>query len=127
MVGEGQIDAWPEPWLRPHLDVLRQSVQVGFRFLHLPRFDNVLAVQGLRVSHGAMDMFKASAADDAIAARFRVEDLELGSPPAVWHKHGRVDDVVTALLELPPHGALGAPRLARSPVSDLWVPGNALL
>ncbi|MCI2423466.1 hypothetical protein MOQ72_39250 [Saccharopolyspora sp. K220] len=115
-----------ESWLRPHLDALRASVQAGFRFLHLPSVGNVLAVQGMRVSHGAMDMFQASAADDAIAARFRIEDLELGSPPAVWHKRGPVADVVPALLELPPHDSPGAPRLAGSPVSDLWLPGDAL-
>ncbi|PKW13700.1 hypothetical protein A8926_1252 [Saccharopolyspora spinosa] len=73
-----------------------------------------------------MDMFMASAADDAIAARFRIEDLELGSPPAVWHRHGPVADVVPALLELPPHNSPGAPRLARSPVSELWLPGDPL-
>ncbi|MGP4019077.1 hypothetical protein [Saccharopolyspora sp. 5N708] len=125
MVGALQIDAWPEPWLRPHLDALRASVQAGFRFLHLPRFDDVLAVQGLRVSHGAMDMFRARSADDALAARFRIEDLERGSPPAVWHRYGSVADVVMELLGLPPHGAANAPSLARARL-DLWVPGDAL-
>jgi hypothetical protein len=84
----------PDPWLVPHLAALRASVRAGFRFRfrHLPRFDDVLVVQGHRVSHGAMDMFRASSADDTIAARFRVEDLETRSAPTVWHRHGPVAD-----------------------------------
>jgi hypothetical protein len=115
----------PEPWLVPHLDALQASVRAGFRFLHLPRFDNVLVVQGFRVGCGAMDMFRASSAEEAIAARFRVEDLETGSPPALWHLYGPVADVVYALLELPLHGTPGAPALARS--RALWIPGDDLL
>ncbi|WP_235883520.1 hypothetical protein [Saccharopolyspora elongata] len=118
-------DMRPDPWLVPHLDALRASVLAGFRFLHLPRFDDVLVLQGLRIAHGAMDMFRASSADDALAARFRVEDLESSSPQAVWHRYGPVAEAVRALLELPPHGSPGAPSLARS--RSLWLPGDDLL
>lgn len=72
-----------------------------------------------------MDMFRASSADDALAARFRVEDLESSSPQAVWHRYGPVAEAVRALLELPPHGSPGAPSLARS--RSLWLPGDDLL
>ena len=116
------IDPQHDATLRPHLDAIQASMRAGFRFRHLPGFDNVLAVQGFRVACGAMDVYLARAPDDSLAARFRIDDLEFGSPPALWHRHGAVADVVTALLELPAHGTPGAPNMARSPATDLWVP-----
>src|SRR2546421_447181 len=113
-------DTRPEPWLLPHLEAIQASVRAGFRFRHLPGFDNVLAVQGFRVACGAMDVYLARAPDDSLAARFRIDDLEFGSPPALWHRNGAVADVVTELLELPAHGTPGAPNTARSPATDLW-------
>ena len=112
-------------WLRPHMQAIEASLRVGFQFRHLPTLDNLLAVQGIRVASGAMDIFMASSATDALAARFRVEDLERGTPPALWHRHGSVAEVVFKLLELPPHGTAGAPVLAAAPISDLWVPPSA--
>lgn len=117
----------PEPWLWPHLRAVEASVRAGFRFSHLPDVDNLLAVQGFRVHHGAMDMFLARSAFDALAARVRVEDLDFHwSPPPLWHARGAVADVVTELLELPPHGSPGAPTLAGSRPSDLWIPGDVV-
>ncbi len=115
-----------EGLFRPHLEAIRASVRAGFRFLHLPDPSKVLAVQGFRVAHGAMDVYLTRSTDDALAARFRLEDLEYGSPPALWHRHGAVAGVVTALLKLPAHGTPGAPSLARSSAADLWIPGSAL-
>ncbi|MGI8309655.1 hypothetical protein [Saccharopolyspora hattusasensis] len=98
----------------------------GFRFVHLPGFDDVLAVQGWRVDHGAMDMFLVRAPLDALASRVRVEDLNFaGASPTLWEKSGAVADVVMELLGLPTHGSPGAPMLAQSR-SLLWVPGDAL-
>lgn len=111
-----------EAWLRPHLEAVRASVRAGFQFRHLPSPGNLLAVQGFRVRSGAMDMFLARSADDALAARFRLADLDGGGPPALWHQHGAVADVVSALVELPAHGTAGAPRLARARTSELWIP-----
>ncbi|WP_246869003.1 hypothetical protein [Saccharopolyspora sp. ASAGF58] len=116
-----------EPWLRPHLAALEASVRSGFRFTHLPKVDSVLAVQGFRVREGAMDMFLARSAFDALAARVRVEDLEFhASPSPLWHARGAVADVVMELLGLPPHGSPGAPTVTCSRPSDLWVPGDVL-
>lgn len=71
------------------------SVRAGFRFSYLPALDGVLAVQGIRVRHGAMDMYLARSASDALAARVRVDDLEFhSSPPPLWHARGAVADVV---------------------------------
>ncbi|MGW5644861.1 hypothetical protein ACWEV3_34725 [Saccharopolyspora sp. NPDC003752] len=112
---------------RAAIEAVEASARAGFRFRHLPTLDNLLAVQGIRVSAGAMDMYMAEAPGKAIGARFRIEDLELDrTPPALWHRHGPVPDVVFGLLELPPHGSPGAPTLARSCPSGLWVPGDVL-
>ncbi|WP_263252108.1 hypothetical protein [Saccharopolyspora rosea] len=68
-------------------------------------------------------MFRARSAHDAVGARFRADDLERGSPSAVWHRSGSVAEVVAGLLELPPHGTPGgAPGLAHERAPDLWLP-----
>ncbi|GAA4840249.1 hypothetical protein GCM10025787_21350 [Saccharopolyspora rosea] len=94
----------------------------GFRFRHLPSTGDIAEVQGFRVEHGAIDIFRARSADDALGARFRVEDLERGSSAALWHRCGPVADVVTELLALPPHDTGGAPGLAAVRAPDLWLP-----
>ncbi|MEV0049785.1 hypothetical protein AB0H34_04715 [Saccharopolyspora shandongensis] len=116
-----------EAWLRPHLGAVEASVRAGFRFSYLPTLDGVLAVQGFRVLDGAMDMYLARSAFDALAARIRVDDLEFhASPSPLWHARGAVADVVMELLGLPPHGSPGAPVLALSRPSELWVPGDSV-
>lgn len=116
----------PEAWLRPHFGALEASVRAGFRFTYLPALDDVLAVQGIRVQDGAMDMYLAQSAFDALAARVRIDDLEFHtSPSPLWHARGAVADVVMELLALPPHGSPGAPSLARTRPSELWIPGDS--
>ncbi|MGI8308722.1 hypothetical protein [Saccharopolyspora hattusasensis] len=116
----------PEAWLRPHLGAVEASVRAGFRFSYLPAVDGVLAVQGIRVRHGAMDMYLARSASDALAARVRVDDLEFHSSPPLWHARGAVADVVMELLGLPPHGSPGAPALTLSRPSELWIPSDSV-
>ncbi|QUG99463.1 hypothetical protein HUO13_00380 [Saccharopolyspora erythraea] len=111
--------------LDPHLEAVRASVRAGFRFRHLPDADDVHALQGFRVLSGAMDVYLARAADDALAARYRLEDLQSPSPAALWHRQGTVAEVVTALLELPEHGTPKAPKLAHARPEGLWVPHRA--
>lgn len=92
-----------------HLGVIAATVRAGFRFRYLPSLAEIVAVQGFRVRGGAMDVYLVRAEDDALAARFRVEDLEDPTPQAIWHRRGSVADVVAELLELPAHGTPGAP------------------
>lgn len=100
-----------------HLEAIRASVRAGFRFRHLPTGqEDEFVLQGFRVENGVMDTFLTYAADDAVAARYRVSDLELPDPPALWRRDGPVDEVVLALLALPAHGARGSPAAAGFPV-----------
>lgn len=100
-----------------HLAAIRASVHAGFRFRHLPAGrDDEFVLQGFRVENGVMDTFLTYAADDAVAARYRVADLELPDPPALWRRDGPVDEVVLALLALPAHGARGSPMAGGFPV-----------
>jgi hypothetical protein len=123
MTGEHKTEAW----LRSHLGAIEASVRAGFRFSYLPGLDDVVAVQGIRVQHGAMDMYLARSAFDALAARIRVDDLEFHrSPPPLWHTRGAVADVVMELLGLPSHGSPGAPTLAHFRPSDLWIPSDSV-
>ncbi|MBK1788233.1 hypothetical protein [Prauserella cavernicola] len=59
---------------------------------------------------------------EAVAARFRAGAYPSGDP--VWQEHGTVADVIAALLELPPHGAPGAPTTTRRAPSSLWLPSG---
>ncbi|GAA4840232.1 hypothetical protein GCM10025787_21320 [Saccharopolyspora rosea] len=115
--------AAPEAWLRPHIEALETSVRHGFRFQHLPNIGEIAEVLGFRVERDTIDVFRARSAEDALGARFRVEDLEHGSSPAaLWHRSGPVAEVIAELLALPAHGIRGAPDLAAVRAPDLWVP-----
>ncbi|GAB2659817.1 hypothetical protein GCM10027271_18150 [Saccharopolyspora gloriosae] len=109
----------------PHLAAIRASVRAGFRFQHVPSRGEVLSVHGFRASHGAMDTYVAHDRHDATAARYRLADLDRGTPQPLWQRHGNVADVVTELLELPPHGAPGAPGRTGS-ASALWLPSHVV-
>ncbi|WP_344924689.1 hypothetical protein [Saccharopolyspora gregorii] len=76
----------------------------------MPSLAEIDAVQGFRVRAGAMDVYLVRAEQDALAARFRVDDLEDPVPHAIWHRRGSVAGVVAELLALPAHGAPGAPK-----------------
>ena len=106
-----------------HLGVIAATVRAGFRFRYLPSLANVEAVQGFRVRDGAMDVYLVRAEDDALAARFRVEDLEEPTPQAIWHRRGSVADAVSELLGLPAHGMPGAPAAPRRCREIGWILG----
>ncbi|MFI0465220.1 hypothetical protein ACH347_14185 [Saccharopolyspora sp. 5N102] len=115
-----------DPAHRAAIAAIEASMRAGFRFRHLPTIDNLLALQGIRISSGVIDVYLTEAPHIASAARFRVEDIESGvAPPSLWYRNGTVEEVVRALLDLPPHGSPGAPNLARS--RSLWLPGDDLL
>lgn len=108
----------------PHIAAIKSSVLAGFRFLHLRAGDGaaVTAIHAERRRNGAVDSFTVQHMTEAIASRFRLDEYPCGDP--LWQEHGTVADVVTALLNLPPHGAPGAPTLTRRTSSSLWLPGN---
>ncbi|WP_338601553.1 hypothetical protein [Saccharopolyspora sp. SCSIO 74807] len=115
------VDLLPE-WLRAHIEAIEDSKRAGFMFLYLPSLANLTTLQGVHKTHGAMDVYSASSTSDAVAARFRLEDLEGGRPRPLWQAHGSVTDVVGELMQLPPHGSTGAPNLALPLPGELWVP-----
>lgn len=108
----------------PHIAAIRQSVDAGFQFLHLRDADGqqIAAINAERVRGGVVETYTIQAMDEAIAARFRAEDYPNGSP--VWQQHGTVEEVITALLGLPPPGAPGAPNRTHRRPSGLWLPGE---
>lgn len=114
--------------MRPHLAALQRGIRAGFRFLHLPTWDDLLAIQGMRVRGESMEVFLSRSATDAVAARVLIEDMDFhSSTPVLWEARGTVADVFTELLDLPPHGAPNAPTLAKSRACDFWLPGQPLV
>lgn len=113
-------------WLRPHIEAIEDSRRAGFRFLFLPNPENPVMLQAIHNAHGAANFYTACSASDAVAARFRLEDLEDQRPQPLWRAYGSVTDVVTELLQLPPHGSKGAPSLALPVSGELWVPPFSL-
>lgn len=120
-IQELPIEHLPE-WLRPHIGAIEDSRRAGFGFLYLPSLANLSTLQAVHKAHGAMDVYSASSVSDAVAARFRLDDLESRRPQPLWHMCGSVSDVVTELLRLPSHGSSGAPSVARALLSELWIP-----
>lgn len=111
---------------KPHLEAIRASMRAGFQFRHLPSAENLTALQAFRVAPPIIDMYLVRDAEDAFAARMRLDDLDSPDPPALWHERGSVEDVVMQLLELPPSSARSPLITASrrpSDWSDLWVPG----
>ncbi|WP_246868982.1 hypothetical protein [Saccharopolyspora sp. ASAGF58] len=109
-------------WLRPHIEAIEDSRRAGFVFVYLPSLANMSTLQGILKVNGAMDVYSAASTSDAVAARYRLEDLETGRPRPLWHAHGSVTDVVRELMQLPPHGSKGAPSLTLPLPGGLWVP-----
>lgn len=108
----------------PHIAAIRRSVNAGFQFLHLHGADGreVAAIHAERIRGAVVETYTMQAMGQAIAARFRAEDYPDGDP--LWHQHGTVQEVITALLALPPQGAPGAPNRTRRRPSNLWLPGE---
>lgn len=108
----------------PHIAAIRQSADAGFQFLHLraPDGRQIAAINAERVRGGVVETYTIQAMDEAIAARFRVDDYPNGDP--LWQQHGTVEEVITALLGLPPPSAPGAPNRTHRRPSGLWLPGE---
>lgn len=107
----------------PHIAAIRRSMDEGFRFLHLPEpgRQGLAAIYAERQYGGFVENYTIRDTDEAIAARFRAEDYPDGDP--LWQVHGTVEEVITALLELPPPDRPAAPSRTRRRPSALWVPG----
>lgn len=115
------VDLLPD-WLRAHIAAIEDSKRAGFMFRYLPSLATLTTLQGIHKAHGAMDVYSASSTSDAVAARFRLTDLEGRRPRPLWHAHGSVTNVVGELMQLPPHGTTKAPSLALPLPGELWVP-----
>lgn len=106
----------------PHIAAIRRSMNAGFRFLHLRDGNEheLAAIYAERTRGGVVDTYTIRDIHEATASRSRANDYPGGDP--LWQQHGTVEDVITALLELPPPGAPGAPnRTSRRP-NGLWLP-----
>jgi hypothetical protein len=98
----------------PHLAALSRCVEEGFRFREIPD-----GLHGFRIRAQAIEVLLIRDVSEALAARYRMADLDNpGQVAALWSAGGSVAAVVAGLLSLPNHGDRGAPSLAcyRSPV-----------
>lgn len=76
----------------------------------------------MRCYGDVVEHYTISDTHEATAARFRTEDFPRGEP--LWQMFGTAEEVITALLELPPPDAPGAPSTTCKRSSCLWVPGE---
>jgi hypothetical protein len=113
---------------RPHIEAIGQTMQEGFRFLHLRSDDGrvIDAVYAERWRDGALDTYTVLGMTEAMAARYPAPggpaDVD---PHPVWHAAGSVHEVITGLLMLPRHGEPGAPSQQLPTPSNLWLPPSA--
>lgn len=108
----------------PHIAAVRRSVEAGFQFLHLcdSADRTVMAIHAQRLRDDVIETYTIRDMTEAVAARFRADDYPDSDP--VWQVHGTVEEVISALLALPPHGTPDAPMTARRASSSLWLPGG---
>jgi hypothetical protein len=93
----------------PHLAALGRCVEEGFRFREITG-----GLHGFRIRAEALDILLVRDVSAALAARYRMADLDdRGPAAALWSADGSVAQVVAGLLSLPKHGERGAPSLAR--------------
>jgi hypothetical protein len=104
----------------PEVRRLLHLVDAGWTFLEpFTAGGQVVQVQAFRLRGGGwIDIIRIRSTTDAAGARSDSAD----PPQLVWSRDGGVDDVVTALLELPEPDAPGAPRLVRGSAQRLWTP-----
>jgi hypothetical protein len=92
----------------PHLAALGRCVDEGFRFHSITD-----GLHGYRIRAQAIEVLLVRDASEALAARYRMADLDDPGPvAALWSAGGSVAAVVAGLLSLPKHGDRGAPSLA---------------
>jgi hypothetical protein len=99
-----------DPEFTPHLAALVRCVEEGFKFREITD-----GLHGFRVRAGAFEIVLIRDMASALAARYRMSELDNPGPAsALWSADGAVADVVAMLLSLPSHGERGAPSLART-------------
>ena len=99
-------------------DGLQALIARDFQFTH-PRDTNgsLIAVVGIRVHHGVIDIVQLYGEHDADAARIPGEEPDVLFPRTVlWRTTGSAREVVNATL------ALGDPLPAPNPAKGCWVP-----
>ncbi|MGW3471257.1 hypothetical protein ACWDKQ_22995 [Saccharopolyspora sp. NPDC000995] len=86
-------------WLRPHIEAIEDTRRAGFVFVYLPNLANMTTLQGILKTSGALNIYGATSTSDAVAVRFRLDELETQRPRPLWHTHGSVTDVVRELMQ----------------------------
>ncbi|WP_132878652.1 hypothetical protein [Tamaricihabitans halophyticus] len=89
----------------PNMDItgkLTALIDAGFQFVHPRNAEGeVVAIVGMRVHQGVVDLVRLHGADDAIATRAPVDEEDVLAPKAVlWERSGESEAVIDALLEL---------------------------
>lgn len=109
---------------------LQHLIERGFQFVH-PRDANgeVLAVVGVRVHDGVVDVVRLHAADDVLATRIPCGEDILEPTTVLWKASGSVQAVLEQVLALPEDHVPGAagndsPGSGDAPVSGCWIPGS---
>lgn len=108
-----------------HIAAIARSKTAGFRFLHVRDGGSVVAIHAERWCSGVVDTYVVWSQNDAAAGRYRREDYGRPGTGPLWYRAGSVVDVVTDLVELPEHGAAGAPNHATRRHGDFWLPASA--
>ncbi|MEU6128919.1 hypothetical protein ABZ805_07070 [Saccharopolyspora sp. NPDC047091] len=102
-------------------DGLQALIARDFHFAH-PRDANgtLIAVVGIRVHHGVIDIVQLYGEDEADAARIPGDEPDVLFPKTVlWRTTGSADEVVEAAL------ALADPDEDRAAAKGCWVPTRA--
>lgn len=118
-------DAQPLAWAEfPELRRLADLRNAGWRLFAVKDAEGtVTRIDGLFVwpdlvypDADWVDTVMVLSATDAKALRANPDD------EVVWTREGTLEDVVDGLLQLPPPGEPGAPRLVRGAAPRLWKP-----
>ncbi|QWF80870.1 hypothetical protein [Amycolatopsis sp. CA-230715] len=126
--------AFPEPAPTPEIvDLetgLQHLIERGFQFVHPRNADGeVLAVVGVRVHDGMVDVVRLHAADEVLATRIPAGEDILEPATVLWQATGSVQAVLEQVLSLPEDHVPGAaedevPGRGDAPVNGCWVPGS---
>ncbi|MET1074850.1 MAG: hypothetical protein ABWY11_19535 [Umezawaea sp.] len=104
------------------VEPLAELVNRGFFFQTVPDEKGEIAVVvGSYGWHGYFDRIHVWGEHEAIAAR-ELTDHRPFSGNVVWSYEGSACDAAQALLDLPKPGEPGAPTVARTAPSRLWLP-----
>ncbi|GAA1984934.1 hypothetical protein [Amycolatopsis minnesotensis] len=123
--------AFPAPVPSPEIvDLetgLQHLIERGYQFVH-PRDANgeVLAVVGVRVHDGVVDVVRLHAENEVLATRIPAGEDILEPTTVLWKATGSVQAVLEQVLSLPEDHVPGVDYDADSdaPVTGCWVPGS---